>query len=121
MPSGSLLIVYMRRDYSFRFHKMCKIEQMGLANGSLQCIAAVALGGDDESMTVTSTSPFRNSRRIRLYPTVGSWNGYVSSHIDGGHDVGDASVEEYFAARDLHVDQAAILLFVFPEFLHWRK
>jgi hypothetical protein len=41
----------------------------------------------------------------------------VSSHIDDGHNVGDASVEEYFAARDFHVDQAAILLFVFPEFL----
>jgi hypothetical protein len=57
MPSGSLLIVYMRRDYSFRFHKMCNIEQMGLANGSLQCIAAVALGADDESMRVTFHVP----------------------------------------------------------------
>src|SRR5580658_379286 len=26
MPSGSLLIVYMHRDYSFRFHKMCNME-----------------------------------------------------------------------------------------------
>ena len=119
MPCGSLLIVYMRRDYSFRFHKMCNIEQMGLANGSLQCIAAVALGADDESMTVTSTSPFRNSGCIKL--TVRTWNGYVSSHIHGGHDVGDASVEKYFAARDLHVDQAAMLLFVFPEFLYCVK
>jgi hypothetical protein len=51
---GLLLIVYMRRDYSFRFHKMCNMEQMELANGSLQCIAVVALGADDESMTVTS-------------------------------------------------------------------
>jgi hypothetical protein len=45
----------------------------------------------------------------------------VSSHIDGGHKVGDASVEEYFTARDLHVDQAIklpSLLFVFPEFLY---
>jgi hypothetical protein len=48
MPSGSLLIVYMRRDYSFRFHKMCNMEQMGLANGSLQCIAVVALGADPD-------------------------------------------------------------------------
>jgi DUF1365 family protein len=41
----------------------------------------------------------------------------VSSYIDGGHDVGHASVEEYFAARDFHVDQAAILLLEFPELL----
>jgi hypothetical protein len=32
---------------------MCNIEQMRLANGSLQCIAAVASGADDESMRVT--------------------------------------------------------------------
>jgi hypothetical protein len=43
----------MHRDYSFRFHKMCNMEQMGLANGSLHRIAAVALGADDQSMTVT--------------------------------------------------------------------
>ena len=41
----------------------------------------------------------------------------MSSYIDGGHDVGHASVEEYFAARDLHVDQAAALLLEFPELL----
>jgi len=41
----------------------------------------------------------------------------VSSDIDGGHDVGNASIEEYFAARDFHVDQAAVLLLEFPELL----
>jgi hypothetical protein len=47
----------MRRDYSFRFHKMCNIEQMGLANGSLQRNAVVALGEDDQSMRVTFHVP----------------------------------------------------------------
>ena len=47
----------------------------------------------------------------------GTWNRRVSSYIDGGHDVGDASVEEQFTARNLHVDQAAVLPPVFPEFL----
>jgi len=27
MPSGSLVILYMLRDYSFPFHKMCIIGQ----------------------------------------------------------------------------------------------
>jgi hypothetical protein len=38
----------MRGDYSFRFHKMCNMEQMKLADGSLQCIAVVALGADSD-------------------------------------------------------------------------
>ena len=48
---------------------------------------------------------------------VGTWNGEASSDIDGGHDLGNASFEEHFTVRDLHVDQAAVLLFVPSESL----
>jgi hypothetical protein len=46
-------------------------------------------------------------------------SGKVSSDIHGSHDVGYASVEEHSTSRDLHVDQAAVLLFVFAA-LHCR-
>src|ERR1700722_15677323 len=38
-------------------------------------------------------------------------------HIDGDHDVGDTSVEEYFGARNLYVDHAAVLLLMSSEYL----
>lgn len=43
--------------------------------------------------------------------------GRFSSHIDGSHHVGNASVEDRFAPHDFHFYQAAVLLFVLPEFL----
>jgi hypothetical protein len=48
MPSGSLVIVYMLRDYSFPFHKMCIIGQTGSATSFRQRLAFVALGEDDQ-------------------------------------------------------------------------
>jgi hypothetical protein len=36
---------------------MCNMEQMGLANGSIQRIAVGALGGGDQSMTVIFHGP----------------------------------------------------------------
>ena len=50
MPSGSLAIGYMLRDYSFPFDKMCIIGQTGLAPSFRQRLAFVALGEDDQQV-----------------------------------------------------------------------
>jgi len=59
MPFGSLLIVYILRDYSFRFHKMCNTEQRGITGSNERCQSR------EVDLNQSPTPPSRSAETLR--------------------------------------------------------